>query len=149
MTNRYQPFYQHWRNNGSGGSYFSLSIIKLSLGGAVNSRGKSSLPSRWEKESASGNRILATKSYDDFFRRLRQRDCGLARGAVITGQPGVGTFFYDFEIHTPLCVCGNCSSMRPFSHSGKATFLLATAAISSSRRMFDSSINDVHLFYHS
>ena len=41
----------------------------------------------------SENRILVTKSYDNMFYRLlwlRQRDKRDTKGAVVTGQPGVG-----------------------------------------------------------
>jgi len=43
--------------------------------------------------NTSGDRILITKSYEDMFYRLlhiRQYDKGGGRGAVLTGQPGIG-----------------------------------------------------------
>jgi len=45
--------------------------------------------------STSQNRILVIKPYNDTFNRLlslRQFDHGANRGAVLTGQPGTGTF---------------------------------------------------------
>jgi len=45
--------------------------------------------------STSQNRILVIKLYNDIFNRLlhlRQFDSGANRGAVLTGQPGTGTF---------------------------------------------------------
>jgi len=61
----------------------------LELG--VNPKGNPLLP--FHGGDTFKNRILVTKSYENMFYRLlrlREEDKGDAKGAVITGQPGVG-----------------------------------------------------------
>ena len=63
----------------------------LQLG--VNSDGDSLLPFR--SGDTFRGQILVTKSYEKMFYRLlrlRRNDEGKTKGAVITGQPGVGAF---------------------------------------------------------
>src|SRR5258707_2590585 len=86
---KYQQFYDHWRDRSSGSNFLDQFPYKLSLG--VDELGASLLPfgagSTWD------NRILVTRSYDDMYHRLlllRQNDEGDAKGAVLTGQPGIG-----------------------------------------------------------
>jgi hypothetical protein len=87
VTNGPQKFYEHWRNNSTESSFFNKEFsYTLSLG--VDS---SCVP--FSNNGALGDRILITKAYDDMFHRLLRRraeDEGNARGAVLTGQPGVG-----------------------------------------------------------
>ena len=61
----------------------------LELG--VDQGGKPLLPFR--AGDISGDRILITKSYENMFYRLlriRRYDKGAGRGALLTGQPGIG-----------------------------------------------------------
>ena len=79
----YQQFYERWRQ--SDGSEFGETFpYELSLG-------QVSLPFR--ADPTLGDQILITEAYDSLFYRIlciRMRDGGV-RGAVITGQPGIGT----------------------------------------------------------
>jgi len=61
----------------------------LELG--VRQGGEPLLPFR--SRETSGDKILITRSFDDMFYRLlyiRLFDKGHRRGAVLTGQPGIG-----------------------------------------------------------
>ena len=61
----------------------------LSLG--KDTKGKRLLPFR--PDDTSGDRILVTKSYENMCRHLlylHKDDKGTDKGAVLTGQPGVG-----------------------------------------------------------
>ena len=86
-----QKFYDHWYTC-SGDNLINAFPYLLSLG--VNEHGASLLPFR--PISTSRNQIVVTKSYDDMLHRLlhlRMKDTGDVRGAVITGQPGVGAYY--------------------------------------------------------
>lgn len=84
----YVQFYEHWRRSGATSSFLSTFPYKLSLG--VDSNNKCLLPFR---RDGSGDQILVTSSYNTMFHRLLrlcEDDTGTTKGAVITGQPGVG-----------------------------------------------------------
>jgi len=90
VTDGYQQFYEHWRGNeNSTGSKFSNTFpYKLSLGKRPN--GAPLLPFH---PRVSEDRILVTISYERMFHRLlrlRKIDTEKSRGAVLTGQPGIG-----------------------------------------------------------
>ena len=88
MTNEYQQFYEYWREN-TNLEYGDTFPYKLSLG--VDPTGTSLLPFR--PNETLGGLVLVTKPYDDMFHRLlylRGGDMGTTRGAVVTGQPGIG-----------------------------------------------------------
>jgi len=89
----WQQFYERWRDGPKDFKFDDKPDDRfpyvLDLG--VDPEGNSLLP--FHDGDTSGNRILVTKSYENMFYRLlslRQEDKGNARGAVITGQPGVG-----------------------------------------------------------
>ena len=87
MTGGYQKFYEKWDDKSSSSNFSEQYPYELSLG--MDKYGESLLPFR--DGSILGDKILVTKSYDDMFQRilcLRNENCG--RGAVITGQPGIG-----------------------------------------------------------
>ena len=87
MTDEYQQFYEKWDDESSSSHFRDTFPYKLSLG--VDQYGGSLLPFR--DASTLGGKILVTKSYDDMFHRLlRLRNKYYGRGAVITGQPGIG-----------------------------------------------------------
>ena len=76
MTNHYQELYEYWYNR-PGSEFLSKTPYCLPLG-------------------IKGNKILVTASYNDAFHRLlrlREGDTGSDKGAVLTGQPGVGASF--------------------------------------------------------
>src|SRR5258708_10563390 len=136
-TDKYQQFYEHWRDGSTGSNFLSLFPYKLSLG--VDGHGASLL--RFAG-STSGNRILVTKAYDDMYHRLmllRKDDDGEAKGAVLTGQPGIGA---------SLRYLPSATTHQHIS-PGKTTFLkFMLARLISARQVVllcDSS--DVHLFY--
>ena len=83
ITPVYQQFYERWRQ--SDGSEFKKTFpYKLSLG-------QVSLPFR--ADITLGDQILITEAHNSLFYRIlgiRMRSYG-ARGAVITGQPGIGS----------------------------------------------------------
>ena len=86
--NRYQKFYKTWRDKPSKSDFPNAYPYDLSLG---TDEDGPLLPFR--STNTLGDRILVTKAYDDVFHRilrLRAKDLGGSRGAVITGQPGVG-----------------------------------------------------------
>ena len=89
MTNHYQEIYEYWYNR-PGSEFLRKTPYCLSLGIKGN---KSPLP---PGSSVSLNEILVTASYNDAFHRLlrlREGDVGVTKGAVLTGQPGVGASF--------------------------------------------------------
>ena len=87
MTNGYQKFYEKWDDESSSSKFRKEFPYELSLG--TDQYGRSLLPFR--DGSISGDKIVVTKSYDDMFHRLlRLRNKPYGRGAVITGQPGIG-----------------------------------------------------------
>ena len=95
MTDGYQKFYEHWDKRSSHSKFRKNKFpYELSLGAHKPSRGAKSkgvplLPFR--NDGMSGDKILVTKSYDHMFRHLlRLRNEYHGRGAVITGQPGIG-----------------------------------------------------------
>ena len=109
---KYQQFYDRWRDRSSGSNFLDQFPYKLSLG--VDELGASLLPfgagSTWE------NRILVTRSYDDMYHRLlllRQNDEGDAKGAVLTGQPGIGASLRSLP----------CATTHQRIFPGKTTFL--------------------------
>ena len=87
MTDEYQKFYERWDKRSKRSKFRNKFPYKLSLG--TNSKGEPLLPFR--NDGMSGDKILVTKSYDRMLYRLldiRKKRWG--RGAVITGQPGIG-----------------------------------------------------------
>ena len=95
MTDGYQKFSEHWDKRSSHSEFLKKKFpYELSLGAREPPPGADSkdvplLPFR--NERMSGDNILVTKSYDDMFHRLvRLRNEYYGRGAVITGQPGIG-----------------------------------------------------------
>lgn len=83
VTDEYQQFYEHWRKPSTTPKFLDTFPYELPL--------KAKPPFR--PENISGDRILITKAYDDMFHRLlrlRMKDEGCKKGAVLTGQPGVG-----------------------------------------------------------
>ena len=88
MTEEYQKFYEHWRGPDHA-SFRSEFPYKLSLG--VDEDGGSLLPD--DPTNTSENKILVTESYNEtFYRllRLRKKDRGNRKGAILAGQPGIG-----------------------------------------------------------
>ena len=86
VTDEYQKFYEHWRRHDPA-KFPTTFPYKLSLG--VNKGDKSLLP------DIIVNEIVVTEPYNKaFYRllRLRNNDIGAAKGAVLTGQPGIGAF---------------------------------------------------------
>ena len=86
-----QQFCEYWSTDSSGRNFINAFPYRFSLG--VDQGGVSLLP--FHPTSTSRNEIVVTKSYDDMFHRLlqlRMRDAGDARGAVLTGQPGIGAY---------------------------------------------------------
>ena len=84
----YMQFYEHWHRSDANSSFLGTLPYKLSLG--VDSNKKCLLPFH---RNDSGDQILVTRSYNTMFHRLlrlRGADTGTTRGAVITGQPGIG-----------------------------------------------------------
>lgn len=81
-----QQFYDYWRGPPASSEFRDTFPYTLGLGvDAI-------LP--FNSHDTSENRIVVTKSYDDMFHRLlrlRRRDYGRSKGAVLTGQPGIGT----------------------------------------------------------
>lgn len=79
----YQEFYDNWRKKSTGTEFHNTFPYKLTIG---------ALPFRAEKEL--GGNIVVTESYDRMYHRLlRLRvsdDEGMTKGAVLTGQPGIG-----------------------------------------------------------
>jgi hypothetical protein len=89
VTDGDQQFYEHWRESSSSSKFSNTFPYKLSL--RMDSRGRSLMP--FSPNTTSGDQILVTKSYDDMFHRLlllRNGDVGADRGAVLTGQSGIG-----------------------------------------------------------
>ena len=94
MTDGYQKFYEHWDKRSSSSRFRTPFPYELSLGArklppGAYSKAPAFLPFR--NDGMSGDKILVTKSYDRMFYRLldiRKKRWG--RGAVITGQPGIG-----------------------------------------------------------
>jgi hypothetical protein len=87
VTDGYQQFYEYWRKDSTSSRFLHEFPYKLSLRAA----NASSLPFRLAS-STFGDQILVTKAYDGMFHhllRLRQAG-GDSRGAVLTGQPGIG-----------------------------------------------------------
>ena len=89
-TNTHRKFYEHWRRS-SASSDFRVGTFPypLSLGTKAGSapfmipRGNSTFE----------DNIVVTQSHDDMFHRLlrlRTGDNGGRKGAVLTGQPGIG-----------------------------------------------------------
>jgi hypothetical protein len=86
VTNGFQKFYERWRNNSTNPELLNRRPYKLSLG--VNPE---DVP--FYTRNASASQILVTEAYDDVYHRLllrRKNDPGDERGAVLTGQPGIG-----------------------------------------------------------
>lgn len=81
----FREFYKNWANKPTDFKFPSTFPYKLSLGS--NSGPLASFHSSWRR------RILVTQAYDDMFHRLlrlRMNDSVCNRGAVITGQSGIG-----------------------------------------------------------
>ena len=95
MTDGYQQFYKKWDKKSSHSEFLETKFpYELSLGAhepppGADLKGLPLLPFR--SEIMSGDKIVVTKSYDDMFHRLVDlRNKTYGRGAVITGQPGIG-----------------------------------------------------------
>ena len=90
MTDDYREFCKYWYDR-PGSGFLGEVPYKLSFG---NEGDKSFMPRDF---STSQNKILVTASYNDAFHRLlrlrRDDDVGDTKGAVLTGQPGVGVSF--------------------------------------------------------
>jgi len=112
VTDRFQQFYEHWRDRSTATDFLSAFPYKLSLG--VDSDGTSLLPFR--PDGTSGGQILVTRSYDVMLRRLlrlRREDNGAAKGAVLTGQPGVGASLLP-DPHTVQLTSASIQEKLPF-----------------------------------
>jgi hypothetical protein len=89
---KHHKFYMHWlsRSTEPTESIFGSTFpYKLSL--TADSDSISPLP--FVPNSVCRNQILVTRAYDDMFHRLlrlRMDDKGDTKGAVLTGQPGIG-----------------------------------------------------------
>ena len=97
-----------WRKDPTSPKFRDKFPYTLKLG--VDTAGQSLLPFR--PDDTSGNQILVTEAYDYMFHRLlglRQRDRGKNKGAVLTGQPGIGVFLN--QTLTPY----DDSPVHPFS----------------------------------
>ena len=83
-----QKFYDHWRGGTNKSKFLHEFPYRLSLGMGGNKRFiPLSIPTKH------GNEILVTESYEKTFHHLlllRKLDKGSRRGAVITGQAGIG-----------------------------------------------------------
>ena len=89
VTQSYQEFYRHWRS-GPDSKITSKFPYRLSF-----RAGDSPPPLLFHSSSILGDEILITRSYNDTFHRLlnlRMGDKGSLKGAVLTGQPGIGAF---------------------------------------------------------
>ena len=89
MTDHYQELYEYWYNR-PGSEFLNETPYCLSLGIKGN---EFPLPLG---SSPPLEKILVTASYNDAFHRLlrlREGDTGSNKGAVLTGQPGVGASF--------------------------------------------------------
>ena len=120
-TGAWQQFYERWRDSSVGSKFDNQFPYTLELG--VDLEGNSLLP--FHDGETSKNRILVTKSYEDMFYRLlrlRKKDMGQARGAVITGQPGVGAPLRPYPYP-----CDN-SPAHPFSRKNDLPKVHARAA---------------------
>ena len=86
MTDEHLKFHEHCRRHDPA-KFPTTFPYKLSLG--VSKGDKSLLP------DISVNEIVVTEPYNKaFYRllRLRNNDIGATKGAVLTGQPGIGAF---------------------------------------------------------
>jgi len=88
----YVAFYRYWSSSGARSNFSDTFPYKLSLGGG------SSI-------SPGGKPILVTDAYDKMLHRLSRlrendRKGGRIKGAVITGQPGIGASLTRSPLHT-------------------------------------------------
>ena len=96
MSERYQQFYERWRESSASSEFPTTFPSKLSLGidsGSLAMDSDSELLLSFRPNSTSGDQILVTNSYNDMFYCLlclRENDKGPTKGVVLTGQPGVG-----------------------------------------------------------
>ena len=111
----YQQFYDKWRTKTTDSDFYNPFPYQLSLGRSTSG---APLPP-FRADDILGDKIVVTESYDQMYHRLlrlRMSDVGgKAKGAVLTGQPGVG-------------VSTNRSFPRAATHQrirspGKTTFL--------------------------
>ena len=146
MTDGYQKFYEKWDDKSSRSKFLETKFpYELSLGAhepppGADSKGVPLLPFR--NEIMSGDKILVTKSYDDMFHRLvRLRNEYEGRGAVITGQPGIGG--------SPTRSSPHTMTHRPAHSPGKTTFLIFMLArlISAHQVVLLCGNAKIHLFY--
>jgi hypothetical protein len=101
VADEYHDFYMHWLGQSTesaeptGSTELAKSIFcstfpyKLSLGAGPDGRSRPPFA-----PAVLGNEILVTEAYDKTFHRLlrlRMHDKGHDKGAVLTGQPGIGT----------------------------------------------------------
>jgi len=87
ITDGYQEFYKHWLKSSSNTNFLDTFPYELSLG----PDGVPLLP--FDDSNTSGSQILVTESYNCMLRRLlhlRSEDSRDNKGAVLTGQPGIG-----------------------------------------------------------
>ncbi len=138
-TNKYQQFYKHWHNGSTGRNFLSLFPYKLSL--RVDRYGTSLL--HFGTNSTSGNRILITKAYNEMYHCLLllcQNDKGHTKGAVVTGQPGIGASLRSLP----------CATTHQHISPGKTTFLkfMLMWLVSAHQVVLLCDSTDIHLFYH-
>ena len=91
MTSWHHRFNQNWRNRSKSSKFLDKFPYLLPLG--VNQDNNSYRPYLLPIETR--KEILVTESYEKMFHRLmllRTQDFGGQRGAVITGQPGIGAY---------------------------------------------------------
>jgi len=89
VTGKYQQFYDEWRKEGASSKFLNEFPYPLELG--VDTLGRSFLP--FQDGFTSEGKMVVTEAYDYMFHRLlglRKRDKGTHRGAILTGQPGIG-----------------------------------------------------------
>ena len=87
--NRFQGFYDIWRNGTADSEFRDKFPYELSLGRGL---AQESLPD-FLPNPESGAKILVTESYEHMFLRIldfRMKDSGFKKGLVLTGQPGIG-----------------------------------------------------------
>ena len=114
--NRFQGFYDIWRNGTADSEFRDKFPYKLSLGRGL---AQESLPD-FLPNPESGAKILVTESYEHMFLRIldfRMKDSGFKKGLVLTGQPGIGSS-PRLDMYHPRAI-----AHRQIYFTGKSTFL--------------------------
>jgi len=141
VTGGCQEFYEHWRGDANKSKFLHKFPYKLSL--EIDRTGNPPVvPLPLPTES--GSRIIVTESYEKMFHHLlliRTRDLGNRKGAVITGQPGIGASLARFLLRAPTHQC--------VGSSGKTTFLgfLVVRLLSLNQVVLLCDSDDAVLFY--